>query len=205
MILPVRKIGRRAIRSPGAQSQKEMQEKYFVRLVNNNPQYQLLIASLKEGVTPAAIASHFAQNSWIEVNERTFAEAIRAFKRVHPEVIENTAAEGLNEIVDPNRPGLDTRVALQQLLRMQQLRLGIEVNNEQGIHKLFNTTHKEVEVTRDILETIAKMDGKITDGSHSNMGNETPDVIEDLNRLKKDQLARDRIHHTIKQVVEAKA
>ncbi|MET4190702.1 MULTISPECIES: hypothetical protein [unclassified Bradyrhizobium] len=204
MALTVRKLPPRNLTGPGLVSQKVAQEKYFLRLVTNNPKFKLLIASLKSGVGPAQVAAHWAREGWIDVNERTFAEAIRAFRKVHPEAIAEAEAEGLDGLVEPNQPMPDELQAAMQLLKIQQLRLGIEVGLEKNLGKLFQTTVKDVEATTKLIETIGKLRGRINEGGRPVAAAEEAGVMEDLNRVKKDQASRDRMHNMVKQVVEAK-
>lgn len=205
--MPVRKIanlGKRQLQIKGALSQKQAQEKYFVRLITMHPRYRLIIASLKEGIKTTAIAAHFAKNGWLSVNERTFTEAIRVFRNKHPEALEEVAAEGIDAEVDPNRPHVDLRDQLQQLLRLQRLRIGIDYKHEKDMGKLFKDTVKEIEALAKITETLAKMDGFIQDSGHRGP-QEEPGVMDNLNRIKRDQVTRDRLHSAVKQLVEQKA
>jgi uncharacterized membrane protein len=205
MPLPtVRKLATRNITRPGIANPKVTQEKYFVRLVTNNPQYRLLIASLKSGVSPSQVATHWAREHWIDVNERTFAEAIRVFRRVHPEAIKEAEAEGIDALVEPNQPHVDTLATAKQLLKLQQLRLGIEVGLEKNMGKLFQTTVKDIEATTKLIETIGKLEGRINEPGRGVQVAEEVSVMEDLSRVKKDQVSRDRLHNMVKQVVEVK-
>lgn len=188
-----------------AQTQKLAQQRYFIKLIRNHPKYRLLINSLKEGIKATEIAAHFAENGWLHVNERTFTEAIRVYKNMHPEAIDLHAIEGLDAQVDPNQPQVDLKQQLQQLLRMQRLRIGIGLRIEAGSGFLSAQVPKEIEQTVKIIETIGKLDGKISDGGNSRMNHEDHSVVENLNRIKRDQTTRDRLHSAAKQLVEVKS
>lgn len=195
-------VSRRSINSPIAKSHKELQEKYHIRLVTGSKHYELIIASLREGIPPATIASHLAQNGWITVNEKVFAQALRDFRNKHPGALKAVSDpdRDLNVIVDPNKPAIDEYAALQQLLRVQQLRLGMMVNTEKTMGLPVQHIAKEVEITNKIIETMAKIRGRIKDGGASVV--EEMNATDDLNRVKKDQQARDRLHTMVGQLVQ---
>lgn len=184
------------------QTQKQAQEKYFINTVTRHAQYRLILQSLREGITPKAIASHFAEQGWLSVNERTFTEAIRTFRAKNPGLIETLEGEGLDAHIEPNRPSVDIRQQLQQLLRLQRVRLGMAHAFEKEANIPSSTLHKEIEATRALIETIGKLDGKITDGVGRRATMEEPDVLENLNRVKKDQITRDRLHTQVAQLAK---
>ena len=184
--------------------QKVARQRYFIKLIRNHPKYRLLVNSLREGIKATEIAAHFAENGWLHVNERTFVEAIRVYKSAHPEAIDTHPIEGLDASVDPNQPQVDLKQQLQQLLRMQRIRIGIGLEVERNTGFLSAQVPKEIEQTVKIIETIGKLDGKISDGGSSRMGHEDHSVVENLNRIKRDQTTRDRLHLAAKQLVEVK-
>lgn len=200
--MPIRKINLPTATKTPAQH-KATQDRYFVKLVKEHPKFRLLINCLKEGIKATEISAHFAENGWLTVNERTFTEAIRAYKNAHPEEIENHEIEGLDAVVDPNQPGVDLEQQVQQLLRMQRVRLGIGLQLEKTTGFLSAQVPKELEVTNKLIETLGKLKGKIVEHGHK-MGGEEPSVIENLNRVKRDQTTRDRLHSAVKQLVEVK-
>lgn len=188
------------------QRQKEAQERYFIKLIRNNPHYRLIMSSLVEGVQMTEIARHFAMNQWTNgVSERTFNEALRAFRKACAEEISAYEPDSveLEKKAPANSPRLDTIGTLHQLMRIQKIRLGIDFKVEQSIGKLFNTTAKEIETTAKIAEMLLKAEGKITDGKRS----EEPmaaDVQEDLSRIKKEEITQNRLHSIVKQLAESK-
>jgi hypothetical protein len=202
-MIAIRRPQPRFINAKGVTPQKEVQARYLINLVANNPQYKLLLASLKSGIGPTQLASHWASQGWITVNERTFAEAIRAYRTKHPELIEAAPTEGLDEHANPSQPYVDTLRAAKQLLKVQQLRLGIAIKNEKDFNLLLDSNTKAFDSTTKLVETIAKMEGRITDGPRGSAP-EDATVVEDLGRVKKDQTSRDRMHNLVKQVLEVK-
>ncbi len=205
MALSIRKLAPRLIAGKNITPQKVVQEKYFVRLINNNVKYAQLVESLRGGITATAVAAYWARQGWIDVNERTFTEAIRVWKKLHPEILDSKEAIGIDKIVEPNQPFGDELHAAEQLLAVQKIRLGIGVSNEQNFQMLLKDNAKEIEVTTKLIETIAKIKGKIVDGGGRGSAPEPQNVVEDLSKVKKDETARDRLHNMVKQVLEVKA
>jgi hypothetical protein len=198
-------VSKRALgKGVGKQTQQEAQEKYFLKVITTNPKYELLLASLKEGVSASEIARHFAMNNWITINERSFTEAVRVFKRLKPELIDATDVKGLHSDIDANSPELDEITVIDQLLRLQSRRIAIDFQHEKTMGKLFNTTAKEIEVTTKLLETRAKIKGKLNERGGHQAEAMPVDVNERLNTVKKDQTTRDRLTMLVKQVSNRK-
>ena len=183
---------------------KEAQERYFISLVEQNKHYKMVVAHIVQGTPLTDIAKHFAMNGWITVNEKTFVEALRTFRRARAQELADYELTDINKLVNPNQPALDEIAALEHLARIQMFRLGIDVKNEKDIGKLFNTTAREVEVTRRIAETIAKARGKIKDGGSGSMEAQSQDVLEDLSKIKKDEGTRNRLHSLTSQLLKNK-
>jgi hypothetical protein len=184
------------------QTPKQAQEKYFVSHVTRHPKYQLILSSLKEGVTATQLAAYFAEQGWLTVSERTFTEAVRTFKNKNMDLIDRTKVEGLDCFVDPNQPGADVIALAQQLLRFQKNRLAIGHNIEHETKILSSNMHKELMAANALLETLGKLTGKIQDTNKSRTVSEEPDVLENLNRVKRDQISRDRLHGAVAQLVK---
>jgi len=183
-------------------TQKEIQEKYHVNLVLNNPRFRQIVSSLLEGTTATEVARYFALQGWLSVNERTFVEALRTFRRAHPELIANPDDQSINSLVPMAQPRIDEEAALEQLLRVQQRRLNIDVRSEISIGKLFNTTPREIEATRRVAETLAKLRGKIKDGSSGGAEPTSQDVLEDLSKIRKDEVTRNRLHALVGEITK---
>jgi hypothetical protein len=180
----------------------------MVKLVVENPKYQLALATLKEGVPIIQIASHFADNAWITVNERTFAEALRTYRRLHQDHIDNFQPDSIDKYVDANSPNIDVESALSQMLRLQKERIAIDYRHEKEMGKLFDTTHREIKTFGEIAELMLKTQGKVsgTGGPVRRSGEATPqDVNDNLALIKKDQNTQDRLHGLTRQLVEAKS
>jgi hypothetical protein len=180
----------------------EIQERYAVNLIRENPHFQLIKASLKEGISAAEISRHFAENSWITVSERTFSDALRTFRRKYPREIDNTDIGYVDEHIPANAPVVDELIHLQQLLRLQKVRIGLDFKHEKEMGKLFATTGKEIEVAGKLVETMAKVRGKIHDGSPSKyQPHFSQNVTDNLVNIKKDEGTRDRLHELTRQLV----
>lgn len=184
------------------QSAKETQERYFVRLVERNPQYKMIVSSIRDGITPSAIAAYFAEQGWIDVNERTFTEAIRTFKRVRPEALLGRN-EGLSEHVNPNQPSMSEEAVLQQLIRLQQERLALTFKLEKDTGFTMGTTYRDVEAAGNLVERLAKIRGKLTETGKSTHPVGDAAVHEDLNKVRKSDQTADRLHGLVKQIVSA--
>jgi hypothetical protein len=188
-----------------AEKQKATQTKYYVRMVKENRYFKLVLMSLKQGVPVSQIAEHFAKNHWIDVNERTFAEALRTFRRSCADEIDRFVLdnEDISKWVDPNSPQRDEYAQIQQLISFQMQRLASGRNVEKNIGMLSQFMKDEVKVTGELLLAAAKISGRVNANtglaSHSDHVS-TPDVNENLNRLHKDETTRNRLHGLTKQL-----
>lgn len=187
-----------------ADKQKEAQERYFLNIVRNNPRYRMIVAHLAQGAKPPVIAAHFAEQGWINVTERTFTEAIRAYRRIAVEEIRTVQNEGLDALIDPNIPQNDVSVKMHQLLNAQFKRIAINMTHELEMGVALSSTSKDVEIANKILETIAKMEGKLQDGQPRRKGeiDTTPDVNENLTALRKTEGSYNRLHGLTRQLVK---
>lgn len=189
-----------------ANRQREAQDRYYINKVKENPRYELLLAALSEGVNITQIAQHFHSNGWIDTNERTFAEALRVFRRKCPELIaaykQSSDRPHLEQLVAQNQPAVDEVSTLSQLIRLQQLRLAIDVKTEIAMGKLFKDTQKDIEITAKLIETQAKIRGKLVETKRGSDGGISEDVTADLNKIKKQQQTNDRLHGLVKQLAE---
>lgn len=171
------------------------------RKVRNHPRFPVILAALREGISCQEVANWFAVEGWIDVNERTFSQYLQVFKRRNPAILDEGApVDTIDELIPANRPNVDPITELNRLLRLQKRRLGVDVNSELNIGKLFNTTHKELEVTRNLLETIAKIQGKIGTQVDGTLSKEN---TESIRELKNDEGQRDRLAGLADQLVGA--
>lgn len=196
---------------PGtAGHQQQAEENYRRRLIVDNPEYKQIIKALREGATPMAIAAHFAQNGWIDVHEKVFYKALLEFRKKNPDVLRNDDEETTNkldELVSPKLPPLDVRGSLMQLVRVQKERIGIGLSFEKGANLITQHLHKDVQVAKELLETIAKVDGKIGEsGTKAALTSGfAPDVAEDLGKLRKETANFDQMHSLVRQAVKQNA
>lgn len=207
MTIPVRRLVLPTRVLPSVQKPVEAQERYMTKLVTEHPRIDLILASMREGVAATQIAAYMAKEGLITVNEKTFTDALRMYKRKHPEAIAqdaNDSVSNIDKIADPNRPHVDLEDQLQQLLRLQRIRVGLSAKTELEMGVLFNNTHKEIQTAIDAIETLAKIKGKISDGSGRMHAPEDAGVLENLSQIKKEQGVRDQLHQSIKKLVEVK-
>lgn len=192
-----RKMNMGAASSP--KSKEETIRSSQERKVRNHPRFPVILAALREGISCQEVANWFAIEGWIDVNERTFSQYLQVFKRRNPAILDDGApADTIDELIAANRPNIDPMTELNRLLRLQKRRLGVDVNSELNIGKLFNTTHKEVEVARNLLETMAKIQGKIGGGDTGILSKEN---TENIRELKNDEGQRDRLAGLADQLV----
>jgi hypothetical protein len=117
---------------------------------------------LREGIRPAQIALYFGDMGWLTVTEKTFTQYIQAFRRIYPEMLgSNEDEQHLDHYVDPRNPHLDEEAQLEQLIRMQKIRLGIAMKFEKDTGFINKDLHKDINSTTTMVETLAKMRGKM--------------------------------------------
>lgn len=202
---PLRKLKISKDAKTPSEKQRDAQDRYYTKLVTDSPKHHLILASLKEGIAATELAAHFANNNWITVNERTFAEALRTFRRLHQDKIDEFSPENIDKYVDPNAPGLYVEGALSQMMRLQQQRIAIDFKHEKEMGKLFDTTHREIKVFNEMAELALKVNGRTTTPGVRRSGEpSTADVNDNLGQIKKDQGTQDRLHGLTRQLIEAK-
>jgi hypothetical protein len=121
-----------------------------------------VVTSLREGIKPKEIAYYFGEMGWLTVSEKSFTQYIQAYRRIYPEEIGGNAdQQHLDHHIDPRNPHLDEEAALEQLIRMQKVRLGIGLKFEKDTGLLNNHLHKDINATTEMVETLAKMRGRM--------------------------------------------
>ena len=137
-------------------------EQSGARQIQNLPPHQrdLVIASLKEGTKPGLIATFFADQGWLEVTEKTFRQYIMHFRKVYPELITGVAPDNIDFYADPKTPHLDEEQTLDQLIRVQKIRLKRGLDFEARTQLPMKDLYKDIETTRVLIETKANMAGR---------------------------------------------
>lgn len=128
------------------------------------PKYQLdvVTTSLREGIKPGQIAYYFGDQGWLTVSEKTFTQYIQAFRRLYPELLgANDDELHLDHYVDPRKPKMDEEDMLEQMIRMQKIRLGVGLQFEKNTGMLNKELHKDINSTVNMVETLARMRGKM--------------------------------------------
>ena len=190
------KTKRRRIKLGAASSPETKKEQTYnsmIRYIQRHPKYSVMLKALREGIPIPEVARWFVEHDWVDITEKTFSEYLRTFKRRFPDMISGGDDNFIDSIVDAHQPNLDVITELNRILRIQKLRLKIDVANEQNIGKLFNTTHKEMLVYKELLETIAKVEGKIQTGGMKETEGVPGDVRDNLRNIRKDEIQRDRM------------
>jgi hypothetical protein len=131
-----------------------------------------------------AIAAYFGDQGWLNVQEKTFVQYIQAFKRTYPDMIgTETDDMHLNHYVDPRQPSLDEEVQLEQLIRMQKVRIGIGMKFEKSTSIVNQHLHKDINTTIELVKTLAQMRGKMAGAgrpsaeAHHPMTNEAKEAL----------------------------
>jgi hypothetical protein len=147
-------------------------------------QLDVLTNALREGVRPVAVAAYFGDQGWLTVTEKTFIQYIQAFKRTYPERIAKEDDDThLNHYVDPRQPNLDEEAQVEQLIRMQKIRLGIGMKFEKNTGIVSQHLHKDINTTIELVKTLAQMRGKMvgagrpTAEGHHPMTNEAKEAL----------------------------
>jgi putative component of toxin-antitoxin plasmid stabilization module len=174
----------------------EQRENSMVRYIFKHPKYEHILAALREGNTVKEIARYYAEAEFIEVNESTFASYLAVFKRKYPQLLDpnKTGDDGLDDLVHAHRPNVDVEKELNRLYRLQKLRLNIDVRTEKNMGKLFKDLVKDIEASHKILETIAKVQGRIkTTGNMNEAEGLTEGVRDEIRRMRNTEGHGDRM------------
>jgi len=145
---------------PTKTEQSATVERSMARQVAELPPDQLAIVvnSLKENAKPGVIANFFAEQGWLTVSEKTFRQYIMAFRRIYPEAVRGHG-EGMDSHVDPRNPHLDEEDVLDQLIRVQKVRIGRALDFEKNTNLPMKDIHKDVIALKDIVEARARLRG----------------------------------------------
>ncbi len=137
-------------------------EQSHARQIRELPKDQLdkVIRSIKEGIPVGRIAAYFQGRGLLQVQEKSFVQYLIAFKRLYPEVIAAFDTESIDDDVDGDAPELSEEDVLQQLVRLQKRRLRLAHNFEKNSEMLNPLMHKEIAVTGNLIEQLAKVRGK---------------------------------------------
>lgn len=150
---------------PSTQSAKTVTvEQSGARHIRELPQDQLdlVIESLRDGISLDALATYFSENALLTVSDKTFKQYLGAFRRVYPELITGEDEKSLNHIVSKRKPKLDEEAELEQLIRVQGRRIKIAVDFETTTSLPNQHLHKDINATRELIGELAKIRGKTT-------------------------------------------
>lgn len=134
------------------------QKEYLLRIVLGNPRLDLIIQSLREGVSVSNLADWFVKERWVSQASSVIQQALYMFRKEYWEMINaDDNNEGISTFVKANRPQFDPVMKLNQLYRLQEQRIAISHRNEKSIGVLMDSTVKEVGEAREILNSLAKI------------------------------------------------
>ena len=165
---------RRLLRVPARIASKANRDQQFdgiaCRHIQNHPEYQLILTSLQEGVPITQIASHFAQERYLTVTEKTFQMYLYVFKRVHRQLIyptnvraedEEPGRRNIDRYVRGDLPALDVDRELDRALRFQKMRVGLGHHQERALGMPMKIVSEDMQVLGKFIELKAKRNGLV--------------------------------------------
>lgn len=168
----------------------------------SHPQYDMLLASLREGMSGSDIARYYANEGWLTVSEKTFAEYITAFRRRQWRMIASDTERGGAERIDLNRrvqpaPPLNLDSEVDRAIRFQKIRIGLGHTQEDQIGLPLEQVTKDMVVLGKYLELKGKHAlGTIVARGASQMGPlQAPEQVRsELNKVVKSQGEADKLY-----------
>lgn len=185
---------------PTKTEQSATVERSMARQVADLPPDQLAIVvnSLKENAKPGIIANFFAEQGWLTVSEKTFRQYIMAFRRVYPEYTKGGLSSGMDKHVDARNPHLDEEDVMDQLIRVQKIRIGRALDFEQQTNLPMKDVHKDILALKDIVEARAGLRGGGGKGGGNKSGNSAAlsnEASEALRKSDTSESSQERMTH----------
>lgn len=159
-------------------------------------QFDLVIECIRDGTSMADIASFFGSQGYLTVSEKTFTQYLGAFRRVYPDMIRGEDGNNLNHHASKRRPRLDEEQGLEQLARIQSIRIKRGVDFEVNTGMVNVHLHKDIRATREVYETLAKLRGKGGVGrpaESTNSNASSNEAKEGLRSLDQGEAAQDKL------------
>lgn len=135
-------------------------------------QKAVVIDAIKSGYRNIDIAAMFAEQGWLTVSEKTFIQYLSWYKRIYsrelvPDQEDTTGPRApsysnLDGVIKKLQPRLDEEAALEQVVRLQSVRLRMGVQFEQSTGIVNSHLHKDVNSTLEALKTLATMRGRLS-------------------------------------------
>jgi hypothetical protein len=179
------------------------------RHIMSHPQYEMILASLREGISVAEIARYFAEEQWVTVSEKTFAEYLYVFRRRRISLINQTQADGekidLNRKVSGRNPDLDLDQEMDRAIRFQKVRVGLGHTNEVNLGLPLEQVGRDVVTLGKLLELKLKRQGlrALAKGLQTQGPLAAPAQVRDeLNQVVRSQGDTDKLHTLTAQLME---
>jgi hypothetical protein len=190
-------------------------ERSHARYVRELPakRLEVVIDAIKDGTRLVDIAAFFAGEGWLTVTEKTFVQYLIAFKRLYPELLDDTDAEtstsntsmtnksNLSGLVSKNKPALDTEKTIEQLIRVQSMRLRRGTNFELSTGLVNQHLHKDILATKELLESLERIRGggaKVGSKHHTPVNSE---AAEQLRKAETSEVSADKLGLLVGQLV----
>ena len=213
-------IRRRRIR-PKPTTKQEREEKTLsayerqtlvaTNFIMNHNQYPTIIAMTRLGTSNADIADFFLERGEFNVNRKTAVSYLSMFRRAHPGLckpVDPDKTDGIvsyDHLFDGNAAMLTSETELAKLIALQKARVSIDFTSERSIGKLFNTTHKEVQILGDLIEKYAKLrTGKTGGVSPGVFAAPDEDVRDGVQNIKHDEERRAALTNAIYNLVNVR-
>lgn len=161
------------------------------------PGFSKILVQLQKGVSIAKIVTWIDREGWLgTMSPSTATQYLYKFKSECPELIERKPdeSETYDFFVGSSIPEVDTMAEIDKLIMAQKRRVSLEMKTEVSMGKLFNTTHKEVDVLGKLLAIRGQMEGRgvSVEGAASN-----GDTASTLRNLRIDEGERDRMQELV--------
>lgn len=151
-------------------------EQSQARQIYNLPEEyrDLIVEAIIDGGSNGDIAAFIVSEGILQVTEKTAIQYIIAFKRLHRELIHGPAPDlanaatpsnpkqNLNQVVSKRRPPLNTDKELEQLIRVNNLRLRRGVQFEIATGVVNKDLHKDIGQHIEAIKTLASLRGQIS-------------------------------------------
>lgn len=182
--------------------------------IARHPQYEYILAALKEGINCTRIASYYAEQGWLQnVNEQTFLTYLYHFREVYPDRLKvvSKSVESDEYDIDLQVPGqapdIDPELELSRLYRAQKRRIGRSMQLEKNMGLPLVSLSKDMEVANKILENMVSAKGvgtPVRSGGGAAVG-VTSDAREHLRKLRETEGGMARLTGLTEQLFEGLA
>ena len=185
----------------------QRQQRTAVKFVMNNPQYPLILRSIRDGSSNSRIAEFCIDRGFFDVNEKTAVSYLQYFKRAHPGLCkpqppEEGGVPGYDYAINETRAIIDEEIELDKLIALQKARLGISFKNERNIGAVLDGTRKDVEELRNLLMDKAKLRGLVGNSVDVNLHGYSDTVKSNLRSVDQDEVKRGSLASLVSELAQ---